>query len=131
MAAEPTLHSPSPLDALVWRYGKGLPAPQRAQGLPTGFAELDRALPQRGWFGDGLNELLGNEQGWAVSLRSPRCTRLAEGRGMLAIRRSSLTRRRWRRQDCVRAFIVIRQAVPSLLGSRAGARSKACGAVVV
>src|SRR5262245_27543021 len=49
------------LDRFVWRYGKTLP--DSSPVIPTGFTELDRTLPQRGWFADGLNELLGNEQG--------------------------------------------------------------------
>jgi len=50
------------LERLVWRYGNALPAAGDTTRA-TGFTELDRVLPQHGWVGDGLNELLGNEQG--------------------------------------------------------------------
>jgi hypothetical protein len=50
------------LERLVWRYGNAMPAAGETTRA-TGFAELDRTLPQHGWFADGLNELLGNEQG--------------------------------------------------------------------
>lgn len=137
MAAEPTLHSPSPLDALVWRYGKGLPVPGRAQGLPTGFAELDRALPQRGWFGDGLNELLGNEQGVGeFSLLLPALHQVsAEGRGVLLANPPFVPYAPALAQAGI-AFahlIVIRQADAEGLywAAEQALRSKACGAVVV
>ena len=63
------MHAPAPnnsgqrpdLRALVWRYGQTLP--DTTHGLATGFDALDRVLPQRGWMADGLNELIGNEQG--------------------------------------------------------------------
>lgn len=135
MAAEPVPHSPTPLDTLVWRYGKGLPAPGR--GLATGFAELDRALPQHGWCGDGLNELLGNEQGVGeFSLLLPALRRVcAEGKGVLlanppfvpyapALAQAGLA---------FAHLIVVRQADTDNLywAAEQALRSRACGAVVV
>ena len=127
----------SALDALVWRYGMGLPARGAAPGLATGFAELDRALPQQGWFGDGLNELLGNEQGVGeFSLLLPALKQVcAEGRGVLlanppfvpyapALAQAGLI---------FAHLIVVRQADTEGLywAAEQALRSKACGAVVV
>ena len=137
MVVEPALHSPASLDALVWRYGMGLPARGPVPGLATGFAELDRALPQRGWFGDGLNELLGNEQGVGeFSLLLPALKQVcAEGKGVLlanppfvpyapALAQAGLA---------FAHLIVVRQADSEGLywAAEQALRSKACGAVVV
>lgn len=137
MAAEPVSHSPTPLDTLVWRYGKGLPAPGRAQRLATGFAELDRALPRHGWFGDGLNELLGNEQGVGeFSLLLPALRQVcAEGKSVLLANPPFLPYAPALAQAGL-AFahlIVVRQADTEGLywAAEQALRSKACGAVVV
>ena len=137
MTVDPALHSPVPLDTLVWRYGMGLPAAGRARGLATGFAELDRALPQQGWFGDGLNELLGNERGVGeFSLLLPALRQVcAEGKGVLlanppfvpyapALAQAGLA---------FAHLIVVRQADNEGLywAAEQALRSKACGAVVV
>jgi cell division inhibitor SulA len=137
MVAEPVLPSPNPLAPFVWRYGKGLPAPGRVHGLATGFPELDRALPQHGWFGDGLNELLGNEQGAGeFSLLLPALKQVcAEGKGVLLANPPFLPYAPALAQAGL-AFahlIIVRQADTGDLywAAEQALRSKACGAVVV
>lgn len=137
MTTEPVTPSPNPLDALVWRYGKGLPAPGQAPGLATGFAELDRALPRHGWFGDALNELLGNEQGvgeFSVLLPALRQV-CAGGRGVLLANPPFLPYAPALAQAGVTLahLIVIRQADTDHLywAAEQALRSGTCGAVVV
>ena len=123
------------LDRFVWRYGKTLPG--TAPAMATGFTELDRALPQRGWFADGLNELLGNEQGAGeFSLLLPALKQVcAAGRGVLlanppflpyapALGAAGLV---------FAHLIVVRHAHSEQLywAAEQALRSKACGAVVV
>jgi len=133
-----TAAAPSPgtsLERLVWRYGKTLPGTSPA--LATGFTALDRVLPQRGWFADGLNELLGNEQGAGeFSLLLPALkTVCAAGQGVLlanppfvpyapALEQAGLV---------FAHLIVVRNADTEQLywAAEQALRSKACGAVVV
>ena len=123
------------LQALVWRYGKALPA--TGCGLPTGFAELDRALPQHGWVGAGLNELLGNEQGigeFSLLLPALRAT-CGEGRGVLLANPPFLPYAPALAQAGIMFahLIVIRNARSDQLywAAEQALRSKACGAVVL
>ena len=46
----------------IWR-GRAPVAPAR-EGVPTGFAPLDAALPAGGWLSSGLNEVLAPGQGY-------------------------------------------------------------------
>jgi hypothetical protein len=123
------------LERLVWRYGKTLPIEQN--GLPTGFAALDRALPQRGWFADALNELLGNEQGAGeFSLLLPSLKQVcADGKGVVLVNPPFLPY-----APALDAagllfahLIVVRHADSEKLywAAEQALRSKACGAVVV
>ena len=127
----------SPLDALVWRYGKTLSGPAQSQGLATGFVELDRILPQRGWVGDGLNELLGNEQGAGeFSLLLPALAHLcSEGKGVLLANPPFLPYAPALAQAGIlfAHLIVIRNADSDQLywAAEQALRSKACGAVVL
>lgn len=60
--------------ALVWRGGGASPA--RCDGVRTGFAALDAALPGRGWPRGALTEILAAEGTGAVSLLMPALARL-------------------------------------------------------
>ena len=124
---------PASPDASVWRYGTTLPATRHA--LPTGFAELDRALPQHGWFG-GLNELLGNEQGIGeFSLLLPALRQVsAEGKAVLLVNPPFMPYAPALEQAGI-AFahlIIVRHADTENLywAAEQALRSKACGALV-
>ena len=133
----PTASAPPPsaLQALVWRYGRALPAAGRR--LPTGFPELDRVLPQQGWVADGLNELLGNEQGageFSLLLHALKTT-CAEGKGVLLANPPFLPYAPALAQAGIifAHLLVIRNADSDQLywAAEQALRSKACGAVVV
>ena len=135
MSAETTSQSRSTLERLIWRYGTTLPL--GAGALATGFSALDRALPQRGWFADGLNELLGNEQGAGeFSLLLPALAQVcAEAKGVVLVNPPFLPY-----APALEAagllfahLIVVRNADTEQLywAAEQAMRSKACGAVVV
>jgi hypothetical protein len=135
MSAETISQSRVTLDRLVWRYGKTLPS--FSPGLATGFPSLDRALPQRGWFADGLNELLGNEQGAGeFSLLLPALAQsCAEGKGVVLVNPPFLPYAPALEAAGLRFehLIVVRNADAEQLywAAEQAMRSKACGAVVV
>ncbi len=49
------------------------------QGVPTGFAALDQALPWRGWPANSLSEVLSLHQGAALALMLPMLVALSHG----------------------------------------------------
>lgn len=124
------------LETLVWRYGHESSAAASAPALPTGFAELDRALPQHGWFGSGLNELLGNEQGIGeFSLLLPALRQVsAAGKAVLLVNPPFLPYAPALEQAGITFahLIIVRQADTQHLywAAEQALRSKACGAVV-
>ena len=63
----------------IWRVGQ-IPANIKP-AIPTGFVELDRALPAHGWEQGAMSEILANEQGIGeLSLIAP-ALRLAMPQG--------------------------------------------------
>lgn len=58
------------------------------QGLPTGYAALDRLLPWRGWPAASLSEILTAHQGAAMALMLPLLVRLSHGADGCANRRA-------------------------------------------
>lgn len=123
------------LERLVWRYGSALPvADQTARA--TGFAALDRILPQRGWIADGLNELLGNEQGAGeFSLLLPALGEAcSEGKSVVLVNPPFLPYAPALGDAGIALahLIVVRNADSEQLywAAEQALRSKACGAVV-
>jgi cell division inhibitor SulA/protein ImuA len=123
------------LERLVWRYGNAMPAAGETTRA-TGFAELDRALPQHGWFADGLNELLGNEQGAGeFSLLLPALAQAcADGKSVVLVNPPFLPYAPALANAGVALahLIVVRNADSEQLywAAEQALRSKACGAVV-
>ncbi|QOW25558.1 translesion DNA synthesis-associated protein ImuA [Lysobacter sp. H23M47] len=67
----------------VWR---GRPAPRAPSSQPTGFPELDDALPEGGWPETGLTELLLPADGVGeLRLLWPTLARLSQADGMIAL----------------------------------------------
>ena len=122
------------LHALVWRYGQTLPDAPR--GLATGFDALDRVLPQRGWMADGLNELIGNEQGIGeFSLILPALAAVCAERKCVLLANPPFLPYAPALADAGIIFahlIVVRNADSEQLywATEQALRSKACGAVV-
>ena len=124
------------LERLVWRCGEARPATADA-ARPTGFTLLDRALPHRGWFADGLNELLGNEQGIGeFSLLLPVLAQTcADGKCVVLVNPPFVPYAPALAQAGLSFahLIVVRNADPEqrYWAAEQALRSKACGAVVV
>ena len=135
MSAETISQSRTAFERLVWRYGKTMPLD--ASGLATGFVALDRALPQRGWFADGLNELLGNEQGAGeFSLLLPALQQVSsDGKGVVLVNPPFLPYAPALEAAGLQFahLIVVRNADTEqrYWAAEQALRSKACGAVVV
>jgi cell division inhibitor SulA/protein ImuA len=123
------------LERLVWRYGNALPAAGETTRA-TGCAELDRALPQHGWCADGLNELLGNEQGAGeFSLLLPALAQAcADGKSVVLVNPPFLPYAPALANAgiALAQLIVVRNADSEQLywAAEQALRSKACGAVV-
>jgi hypothetical protein len=136
MAPQQILAPGSPLARHVWRYGEALPDAERG-GMPTGFPALDRILPQRGWCADGLNELLGNEQGVGeFSLLLPALAHVCrQGQAVVLANPPFLPYAPALEQAGIvfAHLIVVRHADGHEMywAAEQAMRSKACGAVVV
>lgn len=73
-----------PAHSALWR-GDGFAAPARP-GLPTGFAELDAALPGGGWPAGSLTELIATRMGLGeLSLLLPALARLSRAGRWVAL----------------------------------------------
>lgn len=124
------------LERLVWRYGDVRPADADA-ACATGFVALDRILPQRGWIADGLNELLGNDQGVGeFSLLLPALAQsCAQGKSVVLVDPPFLPYAPALASAgiALAQLIVIRhvEAEARFWAAEQALRSKACGAAVV
>lgn len=123
------------LERLVWRFGTAMPAAGDTTRA-TGFVALDRVLPQHGWAADGLNELLGNEQGAGeFSLLLPALAQAcAEGKSVVLVNPPFLPYAPALANAgiALAQLIVVRNADSEQLywAAEQALRSKACGAVV-
>jgi hypothetical protein len=75
-------------DPRLWRGGQGVLSRAEGKGLPSGFPELDRALPWEGWPLGALTELLPAREGIGeLRLVIPALARLSqEGRWQVWVR---------------------------------------------
>ena len=118
----------------IWRVGQVSVATRT--GIGSGFAQLDRELPEGGWPAGALTELLCDDQGIGeISLLSPALRRLThEGRGIALIAPTHLPfSRAWEARGIRLEHLLIVEAQGGDLqwSAEQALRSGSCGMVVV
>lgn len=118
----------------IWRVGQVAAAART--GIGSGFAQLDKELPEGGWPAGALTELLCDDQGIGeISLLSPALRRLThEGRGIALIAPAHLPfSRAWEARGIKLEYLLIVEAQGGDLqwSAEQALRSGSCGMVVV